>query len=491
MWRLALLALAVLAALGATGVTARSALADDRPPGGVLSDPVVRAVDIAEPSVVRIATLLTVNISINLCGNSLSDSGKVGDLGSGAYVSSNGDILTADHVVHVSTDELDVAEVFPALIPVIDKFGACKGFSNSHQATVDDVAALAAQGIVTTQYSPPTFDVFRSSAYLGTLSVSGDTQFFINTLLAAPHDTATVVASSPFEQDDLALLHVPETDTPSIQLDDSTTVAVQDKLTIVGFPGNADLPLADIPGDPDLGGSDPTNAVTPSVNSIFVSAIKRNSDGAQLIQVGGNVEHGDSGGPALDAAGHIVGVVSFGGIDLPDGTSFLRSSSSAKALMTQANINVQPGSFQQAWQQAFTDYAASDAGHWHRAAADLDALSLKYPDFHAVTPYKTFADTAASHETVSPASLAPSSSLLIGGAIGLGVLLLVIVGILLLAGRRRRTPPAPPASLMTNTSYPPSYPAQRATPTSLPYAEPVAARASEPWMSRPREGNGR
>ncbi len=471
------LALALLAALsvaGATVATTTRASADTRPPGGVLSDPVVRAVDIAGPAVVRVANLNQVQLTINLCGASGSTTGAVYSLGSGAFVSANGDILTADHVVHVSQDEL-AAVVYQALIPLVAQNGACKGFSQDNPPTIEQVAALVSDGDITLSFSPSTYDIFRSSSYVGALSAPGDTESFLQTLLAAPHDTATVIASSPFEQDDVALLHVPETDTPSIQLDDSATVAVQDQLTIIGFPGNGDLPLAEVPGEPDLGGSDPTNAVTSSVNSIYVSAIKTNTNKSELIEVGGNVEHGDSGGPALDAAGHIVGIVSFGGTDDPDGTSFLRSSQSAQALMAQANINTQPGPFEVAWQQAFTDYAASNPGHWHRAAADLDALSAKYSDFHAVTPYRTYADTAAENETVSSASLTPSTPVLIVGAIGLGVLLLVVVGILLLAGRRRRTPPAPPPSQTG---------AQREF-------QPVAPGGGAPWTSRPNDGSGR
>lgn len=471
------LALALLTALsvaGATAATTTRASADNRPPGGILSDPVVRAVDMAEPAVVRVANLNQVQLTINLCGSSGSTTGTVFALGSGAFVSANGDILTADHVVHVSQDEL-AAIVFQALIPLVAQNGACKGFSPVNPPTVDQVAALVSAGAITLRFSPSTYDIFRSSSYVGALTAGGDTQSFLKTLLAAPHDSATVIASSPFEQDDVALLHVPETDTPSIQLDNSAAVAVQDKLTIIGFPGNADLPLAEVPGEPDLGGSDPTNAVTASVNSIYVSAIKTNANKSELIEVGGNVEHGDSGGPALDAAGHIVGIVSFGGTDDPSGTSFLRSSQSAQALIAQANINTQPGPFEVAWQQAFTDYAAVDAGHWHRAAAEFDALSTKYTDFHAVTPYKTYADTAAVSETVSSASLTPSTPLLVIGAIGVGVLLLVVVGILLLVGRRRRTPPAPPTSQMG---------AQREF-------QPVAPGGGAPWTSRPSDGSGR
>ena len=58
------LLLAGVAALLPIG--ARSASADSRPPGGVLSDPVVRAVDVASPAVVRIVTTVSGKVQLML-----------------------------------------------------------------------------------------------------------------------------------------------------------------------------------------------------------------------------------------------------------------------------------------------------------------------------------------------------------------------------------------------------------------------------------------
>jgi hypothetical protein len=123
---------------------------------------------------------------------------------------------------------------------------------------------------------------------------------------------------------------------PSIQLDSSSTVNEQDNLTLIGYPGLGDL------------STNPTNLLTSSINKIYVSALKTTDSGAPVIQVGGNVEHGDSGGPALDNSGHIVGIVSFGysGINGDYGqTSFLQASSSALTLIKQLGISTTPGAF--------------------------------------------------------------------------------------------------------------------------------------------------
>src|SRR6516164_6730455 len=72
-------------------ISARSASADGRPPGGVLSDPVVRAVDVASPAVVRIVTTVSGKVTLPLCGTlvTLPVSGApytLGWSGSGAFV---------------------------------------------------------------------------------------------------------------------------------------------------------------------------------------------------------------------------------------------------------------------------------------------------------------------------------------------------------------------------------------------------------------------
>jgi len=105
-------------------------------------------------------------------------------------------------------------------------------------------------------------------------------------------------------------------------------------------------------------------------------------------------------------------------------------------MLKKNNVDTKPGAFQTAWQQAFADYTATYPGHWRKAQDELNALSAKYPDFRAVTPYKAYAATAAASEQVNGSTQTPNL-LIIGGAAGGGVLLLVVV-IALIVGAQRR-----------------------------------------------------
>jgi hypothetical protein len=397
----------------------------------------VRQVDIAAPAVVRVATTVTGAISFDLCGKiaALPNQATLGGTGSGAFISAHGDVLTADHVVDIDRSELD-AEWFAsptqagAIAALLNHYAAC--LQLPRPLTADDILSGYVQAVgipFSTQYSPPTHRVWLNTTYTGPISGTTSSSF-LKSLLSADSLTATVEGTSPFAQNDVAILHVDATDTPYIQLDDSSDVAVQDHLTVVGFPGNADF------FHPD-GTYDASDLLTPSVNTLYVSAIKSGVTGDKLIQVGGNIEHGDSGGPVLDSAGHIVGVVSYSGTDTPVGTFFLRTSNDALLLARSSTLNTQPGRLQTLWAQAFADYAATMPGHWHTAARELGDLLAQYPTFHGAQPYKDYATGAAASETVPAQSdTTLIAAIAIGGALLILILLLVLIAVL--RGSRRR-----------------------------------------------------
>ncbi len=79
-------------------------------PGGNTSDPSVLNTDIALPSVVRVLTVYDSNLTARLCA-SFTDTiaAPLAFTGSGAFISSQGDVLTADHVVNTPTADLDDA----------------------------------------------------------------------------------------------------------------------------------------------------------------------------------------------------------------------------------------------------------------------------------------------------------------------------------------------------------------------------------------------
>jgi serine protease Do len=421
----------VILALTGNVVVAYAASADI--PGGNVTNPAVRAVDIAKPAVVRIYTQVSGQLTVNFSagnsvtfpqGNGKSYQGLLS--GSGTFISSNGDILTADHVVNPPPEVLQqaAAQDIANYINSNPKLGL-------GQVTADQVTQMLQSGQLqsSANFGPKQSVVFLSTDYTGPLSATSMNQ--VPTSIQAPVDR--IEKESSVNQDDMAIVHAAFTDTPSVQLGDSSTVQVQDQLNIIGFPGNG-----------DVSSTNPTDLLTSSVNTISVSAIKTADSGAPVIQVGGNVEQGDSGGPALDMSGNVVGIVSFGLASTSGSTgstSFLQASSSARTLIQSLNLNTNPGKFQTLWNQAFNDYSSTTPGHWHKAAQELQQLATNYPQFKAVDRYLTYAQAQAKTEKVTPtATPTPAATKSSKAAptnitamvVTVGAILLVVVLIVLL-----------------------------------------------------------
>lgn len=425
-------------------------------PGGQVTDPVVRQVDIARPAVVRIITTLNARLAVQFTPTSLSVTFPLdgGDYalelsGSGAFISAHGDILTADHVVNPPHDQSIAMAVYQAAASDVANYANTHLRTNQPYNSENVVTALE-EGVFpsVSTYGQPSSEVYLSAAYAAG-SIVGTRLTDVPAKLHATVDR--IEAQSSFDAMDLAIVHVSGMDDmPSIQLDDSSQVAELDNLTVIGFPGLADESDA------------PVNLLTSSINRVYVSALKTTDTRSTLIQVSGNIEHGDSGGPALDESGHIVGIVSFGLVDPNEtgSTSFLQTSNSARALLHSLNLNTAPGRFQQAWAQAFEDYAATTPGHWHKAAQELQNLMQRYPGFLGAQPYLAYAQSQASTEALTTTSSVGINAGVLIGLILFGVLVVLGAGTFVVIRRRAQI-----ASANAAQSWSTPLPSQSAIPS--------------------------
>ncbi|GLV58102.1 hypothetical protein KDH_49360 [Dictyobacter sp. S3.2.2.5] len=416
----------------------------DSMPGGAVSDPTVRAVDIAQPAVVRIITAIPAQLSVHVSSSKdvtfpqqSNGTYEIDLSGTGTFISSHGDILTADHVVSPpKNQELSSALYTRAAQDIANYLNTNQ--KGSTTLTSDQVVQQLNSGQLksTPTYQSPSSSVFLSTAYTGQTNAPD----FKSLPTGVGVNVDKIEKESPSDQQDTAIIHVPLTDTLSVPLGDSTNVHPQDKLTIIGFPGNADVSKA------------PDSLLTSSLNQIYVSSLKTSDKGAPLIQVGGNVEQGDSGGPALDNNGNIVGIVSFGTINTTgtqNGTSFLQASSSAQNMIKALKLDTKSGKQQTQWSQAFATYAATNSGHWNQSQQDFANLQKAYPTFKAIQSFQNYAQQQAKNEhpvpTKTPTSTpvhTTSNTPVTWQAIALTVIavlvLLLLAGALFMAALRLR-----------------------------------------------------
>jgi S1-C subfamily serine protease len=437
-------------------------------PGGDIQNPVVRNIDIARPAVVRIETAFaTVSLAIHYCTseNDVIAAPPVGGLGSGAFISSSGDILTAGHVVKAPPGDLESFELEQTALA--NQIAALIK-AHCHQ-TVDPTNLVNLYfnnpSLFQFTFSDPVDKVWLDTSYNGPY-----TQSSVHDVTFYPYSVKGIYN---FETDqggignDVSIIHIDGlTDMPSIPIGDSDAVSPTDTLTIIGYPGNGDANHYN-QGEPI---AVPNDFLTESINQVYVSAIKTNDQGGKLIQVGGNVEHGDSGGPALNADGQIVGVVSFGGTDQPDGTSFLQATSNAQALIQQANIDMTPGKFETLWRQALTDFGSTAAGHWHKAAKELQTIQSDYPNFHGADAYLIYAQQQAQTESTSlGAGLTASGTTLAGIGLAAIALIALVAVIIAAVSSRRKSKPAVAVAAVPDRAM---MPAMQAPPSGYPPAQP-------------------
>jgi S1-C subfamily serine protease len=387
-----------------------------------------RGVNLALPAVVRLTTTFQAQlIYYNLDGSSVQfpqggGSYQITVSGSGAFISSTGVALTASAVVGLTEDE-QANLLLQRSAPDIAQ--ALNSSHPSQTVTANDIYTLllntpdAWQGT----YGQVQTSVFLSSQYTGPTTAAS-----VDELRSFP---ASILAQGSPDQpvnNDLAIVQVAGVqDVPIVPLGEMSQVYQGDPLTVLGFPGTADLPSSN-------GVVDPNNFITASLENVAVSALKTTTDGSQVLLVDSALEQGESGGPALTADGQLVGVVSFAGADANSSgrVSLLSSVNDVGPLLQQAGIHLETGTFEKRWAAAYDACMSTAPGHWHDAATQFAALARAYPDVKGVQPYLNYARSQAAHEQV------PNKTLLLLGGLAVAVVALAAVVAVILWIRRRR-----------------------------------------------------
>ncbi len=182
------------------------------------------------------------------------------------------------------------------------------------------------------------------------------------------------VGQGPKGGRDIAVLRVAATGLPVLRLADSDKARVGDAVHVIGFPGvvlQHDL----------LARATRTEA---SVTSGSISALRKDAQGAPVLQTDASVSWGNSGGPMVNDRGELVGVVTF--ISLADGGegqavqgfNFAVPANIAKEVAKPANIDFgAAGPFKTRWDAALEDYAH---GYMAAAITQAESLARDHPD---------------------------------------------------------------------------------------------------------------
>ncbi len=350
------------------------------------------AVQYDSPAVVRIISEITGSVVCYSCsssGGNVYFPAQANNYyytyvsGSGAIISPDGYILTADHVVDATNN--------------IEAQNAILQLAEQDYATTNNISLAEAQAqfqqyasdmVVTAQVSKTM--VYMSTSYIGQLQ---------NTAQVVSYQATRIVANSTPDKQDVAIIKIEASDLPFITLNTTSTPNIQDQVTAIAFPGDADYATSGsfidllTPANSDV--NTLSGLLSPSVNSGQISSEKTQSDGTLIYEVTGISAPGSSGGPVINTSGAIIGFVD-AGTDTQRLT-YLIASSIVKEYVQQAGVATQPsGAFMSAWEQALNDYNSANQCHWQAAKTDLQNLKLQYPTFNAIQPLLQTATTNGS-----------------------------------------------------------------------------------------------
>lgn len=237
---------------------------------------------------------------------------------------------------------------------------------------------------------------------------------------------------------DLALLRVRRARLPILRLGDSDSVGVGASIWSVGYPAVASSTDEVIGGwlsrDSDL---------EATFNPGTITSIKRNVANAVVFQSNVAIYRGNSGGPAVNKDGEVIGISTWGHTSAEQ-IKFLVPINAAKAFIAASGVapNVD-GDFNRFYRAALDDAAA---GEWSSARTNLASAAKFFPNSPDLIRFNRDAERAMNHGSQwSPRSM----TTVVAGSIGF----VAVVGtIALAAGSRRpkvqRHPAARPETLV-------------------------------------------
>ena len=293
--------------------------------------------------------------------------------GSGFIVTPNGYIVTNAHVAFPTQEQINSDIIESAILSLL----------NSDYEWVNSYVTQQL-GITVTEEQMNAYINALDQYYRQTLALDS-TQSFVYVLNrysipgvqtgeqpiraeVLPH-----ASGSPIPGKDVAIIKIEATNLPTLPLGNDTDLRPLDDIIVIGYPGA-------VSSNPVLS---PTGQ-EPSVITGEFSGYQPTIEGWRAIQVQAPIAHGNSGGPALDSSGRVIGIATFGSID-PNtlqeapGFNFLVPVSIVKDYLNRANVQPTESQFTTMYRQALTEYSAGNFQQSLNILQQINALSPNNP----------------------------------------------------------------------------------------------------------------
>lgn len=360
--------------------------------------------DAVSPAVVKIYHVVCGALVID--GREASRDTCDASTGSGFFVSSDGYIATNGHVVTLDAEDVLINTLLknPAALPGFLRY---IGLSDDQIAASAERPELLAAIIAKIYDAPPdavSLKDKRSAIIVAlgsrplTLTSETDAREAINwrdsdqlkkaRLIASNYSAKDlfVIASDSeagFSSSDVALIKVNAPDTPYIELFDGQ-VAQNQKITIIGFPGDADNQLTD------------NKSLSTTVTNGSISAIRLAAGSSyRLYQSDADASRGNSGGPVINDSGEAMGLLTYrfkSEQDVDAAKSYIRDIADIRALAHKSDVALGgTGITQTEWRKGLHLFSKNQ---FTKAITAFKTVKQSYPAHRLVTSYERSAEDA-------------------------------------------------------------------------------------------------
>ena len=351
-------------------------------------------------------------------------------LGSGFFISSNGYIATNAHVVSTTRDGEEKAKqaLFWQMVQQIGQQLGREPRSLNHTFIDQHSTLLSFQKfhhVIIPDGSSYPFEIKQYGAPTGESTDQGK---------------------------DVAIVKIEVKNAPILKVGDSDRVQLQDHVTVIGYPGAADTFQS--------GMLSQKSAFEASITDGKISARKTASSGAPILQTNASATHGNSGGPVLNDANEVIGLLTFRGDTVNgqeiSGFAFVVPSNTVMEYVKSAGANNTEGPTDTLFREGL-DY------YWN------DQYSSAIPKFEEVKrifPQHSEVDGLVQSSQQAKAEGREKSGIsmwLVGGIVGfllvIGFILIVIIIIVVLMRRKKKAKHAGPAPAPGGRAHPAPSPA--------------------------------
>ena len=330
-------------------------------------------------------------------------------LGSGFFISSNGYVATNAHVVSMTHDGEDKAKqtLFLQLVQQIA------------QQYNKDPRQLNTQYI--DQYSQlQSFQLFHH-----VIIPDGSSYPFEIKQYGAP------TGESNDQGKDVSIIKIEVKNAPILKLADSDKVQLQDHVTVIGYPGAADTF--------NTGTLSAKSAFEATINDGKISAKKQATSGAPILQTSTAATHGNSGGPVINDANEVVGLLTFRGDTVNgqevSGFSFVVPSNTVMEYVKSAGATNAEGPTDLVYREGLENY-------WNQY---YSAAIPKFEEVKRLFPQHSEVDRLVQSSQQAKAEGKEKSSfpfwvvaVIVGVLFILGLLLIIIIVGIVIARKRRK-----------------------------------------------------